>query len=120
MRNKTMPGKYTVGCWQELEAQKANDDLAKQVISTKHLTVVRCDYKPGSVFEAHIHDTEQITIIEEGKLIFIVDEEELDVEAGQMISVMPGVSHASSVDGEQPAKALNIFYNPNNGEPESA
>lgn len=112
VRNKMMPGKYTVGSWHELEAQQANDDLAKQVISTKHLTVVRCSYKPDSVFEAHIHDAEQITIIEEGKLVFIVDDEEIEVEAGQMISVFPGVSHASRVEGGKPAKALNLFYNP--------
>ena len=112
VRNRTLPGKYTVGCWQELEAEQARDDLDKQVISTKHLKVVRCSYKTGSDFAEHLHDTEQITIVEEGVLSFCVAGDQIEVEAGQMISIFPGVTHSSRVIGDGPAKALNLFYNP--------
>ena len=112
MRNRTLPGKYTVGSWQELEAADAQEALEKKVIATQDLMVVRCRYKADSTFAAHVHTQEQITIVEDGALEFIVDGERLRVEAGQMVSICAGVYHSSTVVGGAPASALNIFHPP--------
>ncbi len=113
MRNRTLPGKYMIGSWQNQSADETQDELEKQVIATQHLQVVRCSYKVGSDFSEHVHQTEQITIVESGKLRFDVAGDTIDVNAGQMISICPGVSHSCKVCGEEVAQALNLFHNPN-------
>jgi quercetin dioxygenase-like cupin family protein len=110
--NRTFPGKYMLGSWQNLTAPNAQKILEEEVISTQQLMVVRCVYRPGSDFAAHAHSQEQITIVEDGTLAFKVNGDEITVGPGQMISVFPGVLHASRAVGADPVKALNIFHPP--------
>jgi quercetin dioxygenase-like cupin family protein len=122
VRHRTLPGKYTVGSWQEIEAEDAQKTLAKQVIATQHLMVVRCLYRAGSSFAEHTHPQEQITIVEKGVLEYVVEGEVLTVGAGQMLSIVAGIAHSSRVVGAEPVRALNIFHAPAGsgsvGEPE--
>ena len=109
-RTRTLPGKYTLGCWQSLTAADAQKVLEEEIIATQQLLVVRCLYKQGTQFDAHLHPQEQITIVERGALEFVVNGDKVKVAAGQVISVCPGVLHSSRVVGEEPARALNIFH----------
>jgi quercetin dioxygenase-like cupin family protein len=101
-----------LGSWQSLAAPDAQRILEEEVIATQQLMVVRCLYRPGSNFAAHAHPQEQITIVESGTLEFLVNGDTIDVGPGQMISVFPGVLHASQAKGEAPVRALNIFHPP--------
>jgi quercetin dioxygenase-like cupin family protein len=110
--NRTFPGKYMLGSWQNLTAPDAQKILEEEVIATQQLMVVRCVYRPGSAFSAHAHQQEQITIVESGSLAFSVNGDEISVGPGQMISVFPGVLHATRAVGATPVRALNIFHPP--------
>ena len=110
MRNRTLPGKYMVGSWQSLAASDAQRIISEEVISTQRMMVVRCAYREGSDFEAHVHAKEQVTIVESGKLAFVINGSTVQVGEGEMISIFPGVLHATRVVGDQSARALNIFY----------
>jgi len=117
VRNRTVPGKYTIGSWQNLEAADAQRELERQVIATQHLMVVRCLYPEGSAFSEHVHPQEQITIVEEGTLEIEVDGEKLSVGPGQMVSINRGVPHACRVLGDQAVRALNLFHAPDPDSP---
>ena len=65
---------------------------------------------PGSDFPRHVHQQEQITIVESGHLEFSVEGEQIEVGPGQMISIFAGVPHASRVMGDEPVRALNLFH----------
>jgi len=110
--NRTLPGKYMLGSWRSLTAPNAQKILEEDVITTQQLMVVRCVYRPGSDFAPHAHPQEQITIVESGKLEFVVNGDAIEVGPGQMISVFPGVLHASRAVGAAPVRALNIFHPP--------
>jgi quercetin dioxygenase-like cupin family protein len=112
VRNRTLPGKYMLGSWQSLEATNAQEVLEKEVIATQRLMVVRCVYKEGADFPKHSHVQEQITIVESGHLEFTINGGTIEVGPGQMISIFPGVEHASRVMGHEPARALNLFHSP--------
>jgi quercetin dioxygenase-like cupin family protein len=105
-----LPGKYMIGSWQALDAANAQEILEREVISTERLMVVRCRYRQGSDFPRHAHRQEQITIVESGHLEFSVNGDTIEVGPGQMISIFPGVQHASRVVGEEPVRALNLFH----------
>jgi quercetin dioxygenase-like cupin family protein len=110
VRNRTLPGKYTLGSWQSLPAPDAQKVLEEEVIATQRVMVVRCTYKAGSDFQPHVHRREQLTIVESGSLEFQINGGTIHVAQGQMISIFPGVLHGTRVAGEKPVRALNIFY----------
>ncbi len=110
VRNRTYPGKYTIGSWQSLAASDAQKIIEEEVIATQRVMVVRCAYKPGSDFKPHVHRREQLTIVENGTLEFVINGNTVAVGPGQMISVFPGVLHGTRTVGEKPVRALNIFY----------
>ena len=110
--NRIAPGRYTVGSWQHLEAQDAQTYLEQEIISTQRITVVRCLYRPGSDFPLHAHPQEQITIVEEGQLRVRIDQEEICLQQGEMISIPPQVHHATFVPGSERARAINLFVLP--------
>jgi len=108
-RTRTMPGKYTLGSWCSVTAANAERILDEEVIATRRMMVVRCLFEPGTVFEAQVHEQEQITIVESGVLQFKVNGTTIEVGPGRMISIFPGVLHESRVVGAEPVRALNIF-----------
>jgi quercetin dioxygenase-like cupin family protein len=110
VRNRTYPGKYTIGSWQSLAASDAQKIIEEEVIATQRVMVVRCTYKPNSDFKPHVHRREQLTIVESGTLEFVINGSTLAVGPGQMISIFPGVLHGTRITGEKPVRALNIFY----------
>lgn len=112
MRSQTVPGKYAIGSWKDLEAAEAQIELERQVIATQHIQVVRCYYREGADFPAHAHRREQITIVESGTLEFGLDGQAVRIGPGQMISIFPGVAHSSRVVGRQAVQALNLFHAP--------
>jgi quercetin dioxygenase-like cupin family protein len=107
--NRIVPGRYTLSSWKDLEAADAQAYLENKIIALDRLTVVRCVYRPGSDFAIHSHPQEQITIVEEGALRFRIADEDIVVLTGQMISIPAGVKHSTAVEGEEAARALNLF-----------
>jgi quercetin dioxygenase-like cupin family protein len=106
--NRTLPGRYTIGSWKDQEARDAQHDLEQQVIITSRMTVIRVTYRSGSDFPAHLHPQEQITIVEEGSIVFDFDGDVVTVSAGEMIAIPARVRHATRVP-HGPARALNLF-----------
>jgi quercetin dioxygenase-like cupin family protein len=107
--NRVRPGRYTLGSWSSLEAEDAQRALSQRVISTQRLVVIRCHYRQAARFPQHSHPQEQITIVEEGKLEFIIDDKHILVNKGEMISVCSRVPHETAVASPEGAVALNIF-----------
>ena len=107
--NRAGRGRYTVDSWRNLEARNAQSQLEQQFISTQRVTVVRCVYRVGSDIPLHSHPQEQITIVEEGQLRFLLESDAVEVRSGEMISIAPGVSHATLPGPGGAARALNLF-----------
>jgi quercetin dioxygenase-like cupin family protein len=66
------------------------------------------EFAPGAVVEKHQHPHEQMGLLLEGELTFVVGEEEQTLRAGEMWRIPGGVDHRV-VAGDQPAKALDVF-----------
>jgi quercetin dioxygenase-like cupin family protein len=111
--NRTHIGRYTLSSWKDLRGLEPNEArrfLEQQVISTDRLTVVRCVYQDAADFPEHFHPQEQITIVEDGTLEFVIEGQTIRVGKGEMISVEPNVRHATRVgNGGGTATALNLF-----------
>jgi len=111
--NRTDRGGYMLGSWKELGGDDTRDYVERQVIATDRITVIRCVYRAGTDFPEHFHPQEQMTIVEEGALEFVVSGKAVLVRKGEMICVEPNTRHATRVaNGRGSAVALNLFLRP--------
>jgi quercetin dioxygenase-like cupin family protein len=66
------------------------------------------EFEPGAVVKPHSHPHEQMGLLLEGELEFLIGDERRVVKPGQMWRIPGGVTH-SAIAGDQPVKALDVF-----------
>ena len=66
------------------------------------------EVKPNSRFEKHSHESEQITMVLSGELIFEVNEKNVRVGEGEVIAIPANVPHAVFTK-ELPVKAVDAW-----------
>lgn len=74
-----------------------NEDVpgARQWAVALERAMLTCfEVEPGCLFERHVHEGEQITLVLEGELVFMFDDGEIRVRAGDVVAVPAGVAHA--------------------------
>lgn len=62
-----------------------------------NLMVVRVEGEAGSLAPAHGHPHEQITLVEKGRLRFTIDNEEVEVEAGDVLHIPSEAQHEAEL-----------------------
>lgn len=67
------------------------------------------EIQPHAVVQEHSHPHEQMGLLLEGELEFRIGDERQVLKPGQMWRIPGGVAH-SAVAGNQPVKALDVFY----------
>lgn len=70
------------------------------------------EVEPGTRFERHAHDADQITMVIEGELVFELGEgEEAIIGPGEVMAIPSGTSHAVRA-GSAPVKAVDAWSPP--------
>jgi quercetin dioxygenase-like cupin family protein len=67
------------------------------------------EFEPHAVVQPHSHPHEQMGLLLEGELTFVIGDERHVLNPGQMWRIPGGVVH-SAVAGEKPVKALDVFH----------
>ena len=80
-------------CWQDVELEKLNPLLHRQLVVGKDLMVARVLLKKGCIVPLHSHENEQITYILEGALKFWIDDKEIVVHAGEVLCIPSNMPH---------------------------
>ncbi len=75
----------------------------------EHLMLSLVEFQPGAVVQEHSHPHEQMGLMLEGEMEFIIGGESHHVRPGQMWRIPGGVRHMA-IAGDQPVKALDVFY----------
>ncbi len=79
--------------WNEVEKEQLNPLLARQAVHGANITVARIHLAKGCVVPRHSHANEQISMVERGRLRFVIDGQEVVVEGGQMVEIHPNAPH---------------------------
>lgn len=82
-------------------------NIATATGQTMTLSVVH--FEPHAVVQPHSHPHEQVGILLEGELTFLIGDEQQVVRPGEMWRIPGGVVHKVWA-GDQPAKALDVFH----------
>ncbi len=93
--------------WNRIEKEQMSPTFARQVIHAGQLTVARVWLKKGAVVPEHSHVNEQISMIEQGKLLFFIEGRHVLVEAGQALEIPPNVPH--SAEAVEDCVAMDLF-----------
>lgn len=75
----------------------------------QHMMLSLVEFEPHSVVQPHSHPHEQMGMLIEGELTFIIGDEKEIVRPGEMWRIPGGVVH-SAIAGAEPVKALDVFY----------
>jgi quercetin dioxygenase-like cupin family protein len=75
----------------------------------EHLQFSFCDIPAGGVVAEHSHANEQMGVVLEGELDFMIGGETRRLRPGDVFRIPGGVPH-SVVAGDRPVRALDVFY----------
>ena len=93
--------------WNEIEREQMNPLLARQALHGVNMTVARLEITKGAVVPLHHHVNEQITIMLEGKLRFVIDGVESIVSAGDVMVIPPDAPHL--VEALEDSAVFDLF-----------
>jgi quercetin dioxygenase-like cupin family protein len=96
--------------WQDVELEKLNPLLDRQLVVGKDLMVARVLLKKGCVIPLHSHVNEQVTYILEGALKFWIDDKEIVVHAGEVLCIPSNMPHKA--EALEDTVDLDIFNPP--------
>ncbi len=81
--------------------------VSRQVLHTGSMTVARIFMKKGAVVPLHHHVNEQITMLEEGRLRFVIEGVESEIRGGEMMQIHPNAPHL--VEALEDSVATDLF-----------
>ena len=93
--------------WDQVPKEQLSPTFARQVINGESLTVARVFLRKGCFVPEHSHHNEQISIMEEGALKFIIGGQEKVVRAGEVLRIPPHVPH--SAEAVEDSSGIDIF-----------
>ena len=94
--------------WSEREFSEVRPGIFGSTVHTPQLTATLYRYGAGSSWEEHHHPQDQITMVLEGSVDFIVAGEPAPLSAGQLAALPGGTPHSATV-GAAGAVSLNVF-----------
>jgi quercetin dioxygenase-like cupin family protein len=93
--------------WSEVEKERMNPLLLRQVIHCESMTVARIQMSKGCLVPMHSHHNEQVSMVERGALKFVLDGQEQILKAGDTLLIPPHVPH--SAEAMEDSVAVDLF-----------
>jgi quercetin dioxygenase-like cupin family protein len=93
--------------WNRIEKEQMSPTFARQVIHGETMTVARVYLSKGCAVPEHSHHNEQISMLEQGALRFVIGGVEKVVKAGVVLRIPPHVPH--SAEALEDSIAVDLF-----------
>lgn len=86
----------------KIGTQQRNPEIA---ISRDHLTILALfEYEPGIIIEDHFHEELRVVALQSGMVRFFVNESQITMEKGEIVTILPLAHHSFEVIGEELAR----------------
>ena len=94
--------------WREEPVEQLSPTIGRRVLHTESMTVAWITLAKGAIVPRHQHPNEQIATLLEGRLRFLIgDEEELFASAGESVPLAANVPH--EVEALEDTVVLDVF-----------
>jgi quercetin dioxygenase-like cupin family protein len=97
--------------WAASPVERIADGIERQIVSGDRVMICRLSFAPGVVTAVHSHPHEQMTLVECGRVRFLVAGEERIACEGDVLLFASGVEHGATILDE-PAVLVDIFSPP--------
>jgi quercetin dioxygenase-like cupin family protein len=94
--------------WASVPVENLSEGIARQMIVGEQLMICRLQFAPHIVTPVHDHPHEQITIVERGRVLFVMGDEKRVVQAGDILHFPPGCRHGATMLEEE-VVLIDIF-----------
>jgi quercetin dioxygenase-like cupin family protein len=81
--------------WSKIPTEKLTEKLGRKFISGKKIMLAQIFLKKGCVIAAHSHESEQMTYILSGSLMFHLQGKEVTLNEGDVLNIPSGVEHSA-------------------------
>lgn len=96
--------------WEQVDLEDINPLFQRQLVVGQNIMLARVLLKKGCIVPLHSHVNEQVTYILEGALKFWIDNREIVVRAGQVLTIPPNMPHKA--EALEDTVDLDIFDPP--------
>jgi quercetin dioxygenase-like cupin family protein len=94
--------------WSEVPVEDLGNGIERQMIVGERMMICRFRFAPHTVTEPHSHMHEQMTLVERGRVRFIIGAEERVAGAGDVLHFPPGCWHGATMLDDE-VVLLDIF-----------
>lgn len=96
--------------WDAIKPEQMNALTTRQYIVGSNLMLARLVLKKNARVPMHLHRHEQVSHVVEGALMFLIEDREIIVRAGEILCIPPHLAH--EVLAVEDSVALDIFNPP--------
>jgi len=94
--------------WSRVPVEALDDGTERQMVVGERVMVCRLRFAPRVVTPPHDHPHEQITLVERGRVLFTVGDEQRVADAGDVLHFPPGSWHGATMLDEE-VVLIDIF-----------
>jgi quercetin dioxygenase-like cupin family protein len=94
--------------WNSIPVEQLADGIQRQMIWGEQLMVCRLRFDPRVITPVHAHPHEQITIVERGRVLFTIKEEQRTASAGDVLHFPSKMRHGATMLDEE-VVLIDIF-----------
>jgi quercetin dioxygenase-like cupin family protein len=90
--------KAQLHAWENIPLEQLNPDLGRKMITGQNVMLTQIFLKKGCIVPKHSHHNEQVTYVLEGKLKFLLgddQDEEVIVKAGEVLVIPSHLPHSA-------------------------
>ncbi len=87
--------------WDSIPFENVGEGIERQMVVGEHLMICRLRFAPNTVTPAHEHPHEQMTIVEKGRVLFTLGDDEKVVGPGDVLHFPSNFWHGATMLGEE-------------------
>jgi quercetin dioxygenase-like cupin family protein len=94
--------------WASVPVENLGEGIERQMIVGERMMICRLKFAPHVVTTAHTHPHEQMTLVERGRALFVIDDVERIVQPGDILHFPSGCRHGATMLEEE-VVLIDIF-----------
>jgi quercetin dioxygenase-like cupin family protein len=87
--------------WRTIPAEEIAEGIRRQMVVGEKLMICRLTIQPRVVTAVHSHEHEQVTMVERGRVLYIIDGREQICSAGDLLHFPPHLPHGATMLDEE-------------------
>ncbi len=95
--------------WNQIRKEKLSEEINRQMIWGKNLMAVRFEIAPNSSIPIHEHESEQLTMVQNGRItLHFAEQADITLGLNEMLLIPSMVPHSAS-SGPEGCEIIDLF-----------